>query len=209
MKTTDEFRILVADDDLGVIASYRHVLEPLTRSAKEDLNPDLEQELFGVSPDSGPANMRPLIVDYTDSGTAALRHVRAALQGGKPYAVIFLDMRMPPGPDGLTTAKAIRHIDKRVHIVFVTGYSDHDLLEVSDQVRPPERLHYMSKPVAPAKLRVVASTLTTLWAAESEYRVLPAQGDAASHVGLDDSAKRAASHHSTSFRMVPARFKET
>lgn len=166
MTSAEAPRILVVDDDLGVIASYRHVFERLTRPAEQEPHLQLERELFGTPTAPARSVPRPLAVDYADSGNAALQHVRAALQEGRPYAVIFLDMRMPPGPDGLATAKAIRLVDASVHIVFVTGFSDYGLEQLADQVRPAERLHYMHKPVAPANLRKVASALTTLWAGE-------------------------------------------
>jgi len=158
-------RILVVDDDLGVIASYRHVFERLAKVEPKAGLAHLEEELFGAAPASTGSVSKRLEVDYADCGNGALHHVEAALLDGRPYAVIFLDVRMPPGPDGLSTAEAIRRLDGDVHIVFVSGFSDYAETELSARVRPPERLHYVRKPVPPANLRKLATTLTVLWAA--------------------------------------------
>jgi len=147
-------RILVADDDLGVIAAYRYVLEgdeyaKLSRGRLEQL----DEDLFGTS--NAGAGLSSLRLQFVDQGEDAVKAVEKAVAESDPFTMIFLDVRMPPGLDGYETAALIRQIDPIVHIVFVSGYSDYtgeDLLEVggSDQ-----RVSIMPKPVWPAQLRSI------------------------------------------------------
>jgi CheY-like chemotaxis protein len=159
-------RVLVVDDDLGVIASYRHVFERLTRARDQSSLASLEEELFGRTAIADCDRPVRLAIDYADCGASAIRNVKAAQHQGAPFAVIFLDMRMPPGIDGLTTAEAIRRVDQQAHIIFVTGFSDYDERELAERVQPADRLHFLRKPVPPGQLRKVATALTALWTAE-------------------------------------------
>lgn len=59
-----------------------------------------------------------------------------ALDNGQPFDVVFLDMRMPPGPDGLWAATRIRELDELVDIVVATAYSDVNPEEIARQVPP-------------------------------------------------------------------------
>lgn len=160
MATAQKPRLLVVDDDLGVIAAYRLVLEKAAEheTVKTMFGLDaLEAELFETSPNRElPLQWR---VEFLDQGRDAVNAVRWAIDDKDPYAAIFLDVRMPPGIDGYEAAQQIRKIDPSVHIVIVTGYSDftyEDFLEIAG---PSDRLTYMAKPVWPDQLRKVARVL--------------------------------------------------
>lgn len=154
-------RILVVDDDLWVISSYRHVLEGDVygrASLACETTQKLEEELFGAPARSAEPNAA-WHVDFVDQGENAVEKVRDAVDSGDPYAVVFLDMRMPPGMDGYDTAQLIRSIDPDVHIVIVSGFSDfteEDLLEIAG---PEGRLSFLPKPVWPDQLRAAAADL--------------------------------------------------
>ncbi len=155
-------RLLVVDDDLGVIAAYRLVLETTKdrRTIHNMFGLDaLETELFGEQATDEPE--QDWRVTFVDQGLDAVHTVQWAIDDGDAYSAIFLDVRMPPGIDGYEAAERIRKIDPNVHIVIVTGYSDftyEDFLEVAG---PAEKLTYMSKPVWPDQLRSIASILTS------------------------------------------------
>jgi CheY-like chemotaxis protein len=153
-------RLLVVDDDLGVIAAYRLVLEktPDCRTVQNlfGLNA-LETELFGTSQ---PAEHIPeWRITFLDQGIDAVKEIQWAIDDGDPYAAIFLDVRMPPGIDGYEAAELVRKIDPDVHIVVVTGYSDYSYEDFLEIAGPADRLTYMPKPVWPDQLRVVARIL--------------------------------------------------
>lgn len=153
-------RLLVVDDDLGVIAAYRLVLEksPDSRTVESLFGlATLETELFG---EKQPEKQQPeWRITFLDQGLDAVKEVQWAIEDGAPYAAIFLDVRMPPGIDGYEAAELIRKIDPDVHIVVVTGYSDYSYEDFLEIAGPADRLTYMPKPVWPDQLRVVARIL--------------------------------------------------
>lgn len=160
MTTMRTPRILVADDDLGVIAAYRHVLESEAHaylSRRRRASDALEQELFGKS--SQPCEAPDWRVHFVDQGMDAIEAVRASIDEDDPFNVIFLDIQMPPGMDGYATARSIRRLDPTVEIVIVSGYSDYTPEELMEVAGPSERLHFLPKPVWPEQLQGLAQTL--------------------------------------------------
>jgi CheY-like chemotaxis protein len=153
-------RLLVVDDDLGVIAAYRLVLEksPDCRTVENLFGLEtLETDLFG---EKQPEKQQPeWRITFLDQGVDAVKEVQWAIEDGDPYAAIFLDVRMPPGIDGYDAAELIRKIDSDVHIVVVTGFSDYSYEDFLGIAGPADRLTYMPKPVWPDQLRVVARIL--------------------------------------------------
>ncbi len=154
-------RLLVVDDDLGVIAAYRLVLEKVSGGAVQSLFglDVLESELFGTKQlDEPPLEWR---VKFLDQGIDAVKAVQWAIDDNDPFTAIFLDVRMPPGIDGYEAAEQIRKIDANVHIVIVTGYSDYTEEDFIEIAGPQSHLTYMPKPVWPDQLRNVARILAS------------------------------------------------
>ncbi|GGD05031.1 transcriptional regulator [Aureimonas glaciei] len=160
-------RVLVADDDANVLDAYRRVLDGLTAGAgsvTSELDA-LSDELFGeFIVDVRDALLSDVV--YCRQGEQAVRAVEEARQCGRPFAIVFLDMRMPPGIDGLETARRIRRIDPDTNIVIVTGYSDHKPAEIAAAVGRPERLFYLLKPFDGGELQQLATALATRWSAD-------------------------------------------
>jgi len=161
-------RVLVADDDEQVLSAYRRVFQPLVADAdNENFGFDeLSAELFG-----DPATARrgsPALNDvlYCRQGEAAVAEVAASRDSGRPISVVFLDMRMPPGIDGLETARRIRSVDPDVSVVIVTGYSDHKPAAISDALGVPGKLFYLAKPFDVDELRQIASSLADRWVSD-------------------------------------------
>lgn len=151
-------RLLVADDDPGVITAYRLVLGKADESdnARELFGLDtLEAELFG-----GQGDVKPKWrVTFVEQGLDAVNAIKWALDDDDPFAGIFLDVRMPPGIDGYEAAKRIRLIDPNVHIVIVSGYSDYTREEFLKVAGPEYLLTIMPKPLWPDQMRKVATIL--------------------------------------------------
>lgn len=157
----DTPRILVADDEQPILRAYEQVL-----SDAKDLDP-LEAELFGDQPaDSG---MPHFDVRYCQQGEEVIRAVEEACQEGRPYGVAFLDVRMPPGVDGVEVARQIRALDPQINIVVVTGYSDLHPMEIARQVPPAEKLYYLAKPFHATEVQQFALALTSKWQRENDF----------------------------------------
>lgn len=142
------YRLLVVDDEESILGLYKEILSPA-----EDLGGDLDEE--------------PLLPDFEltmcNQGDQAVDAVRGAMAEGRPYSVALLDVRMPPGPDGVWTAENIRALDPNIEIVIVSAYSDVNTRELNRRVTPPEKLLYIQKPLHPEELRQLAKSLCAKW----------------------------------------------
>ncbi len=102
-------------------------------------------------------------IDTAGQGEEAFDMVRAALENKAPYAVMFVDMRMPPGWDGLKTAQKIREIDPNIEIVIMTAYADHSQDDLSREIGAPEKLLYIKKPFQSEEICQLALSLCAKW----------------------------------------------
>ena len=157
-------RILLVDDEPRILDELGKVLSPSEQSNAE-LN-ELENRLFNNSK----TNRRKTTsynVCCCRQGDEAVRQVQKAIEKNEPFAVAFIDIRMPPGPDGVSTAEGIRKLDPNIQIVMMTGYSDFDISEISHRIPPEDKLLYMQKPIHSQEIRQFALALTAKW--QSDY----------------------------------------
>ena len=130
---------------------------------------ELRSRLFRKGPAAGAAAPRraasfePVFCDQAEAAVAA---VKEALAREQPFAVVFLDMRMPPGRDGVWAATHIRELDPAVEIVICTAYSDVDPCEIGSYVPPEDKLSYLQKPFHPHEVRQMTIALASKWRAE-------------------------------------------
>jgi len=166
----NSFRILVADDEQGIIDAYRTVIEDINPPfARRSTIEDLEAKLFGEKKPVAPApTFTPVLCRR---GEEAVETIRKAREAGEEYPVVFLDVRMPPGIDGIEAAARIRTIDPEVNIVIVTGYSDTPLKEIAARVPPLDKLYYISKPFQKMELQQFVFALTAKWRADRTARL--------------------------------------
>ncbi|MCI5212330.1 MAG: hybrid sensor histidine kinase/response regulator, partial [Candidatus Electrothrix sp. ATG2] len=75
----------------------------------------------------------------------------------------FVGIRMPPGWDGMKTARRIRKIDPNIEIVIVTAYSDRSREEIARSVGTLHKLLFFRKPFDPDELMQVAVSLCDKW----------------------------------------------
>jgi CheY-like chemotaxis protein len=152
-------RILVIDDNRAIHDDFRKIFEPGLASAQ----PLAESgtALFGDSTMSVP---RPLFeVDFASQGSEGAALVERARSEHDPYAMAFVDMRMPPGWDGLETTTRIWELDPRVQIVMCTAYSDHSWEGIARRLGHSDRLLILKKPFDNIEVLQVASALTEKW----------------------------------------------
>ena len=162
-------RILVVDDDAQVLEAYGRVLADLVVKAPTngDEFDDLSAELFGGEPSEAVAEALIDDIVFCRQGEHAVATLEAAAAEGKPFAIAFIDMRMPPGIDGLETARRIRALDPDVNLVIVTGYSDHKPSEISLAIGRPEKLFYLLKPFDVGELQQLATALAHRWSTDN------------------------------------------
>jgi len=146
----EHIRILIADDDERILQAYREAFSE-TESTQEMRALDaLAAELFESSnvTDDEPH----FDVVACSQGDDAIDLAKQAANDGHPFDVVILDVRMPPGIDGVEAGCQIRKLDPDVEIVFVTGFSDMPLEELQRRVPPPIKLHYFNKPLSFSQL---------------------------------------------------------
>lgn len=166
-------RILVVDDERAVREAYQSILEGDPQEADSSMLHGLEAELFGNVQRSGPpASEVSFEATYCSGANEAVDAVKAAAAENSAFAVAFLDVRMPPGPDGVWAAEQIREITPDTDIVIVTAYSDSDPREIYARVPPPQRLFFVQKPFHEHEIRQIATALTQKWVAEQKIRQL-------------------------------------
>lgn len=156
-------RILFVDDEDSILESYRTVFEE--KSGRQRLD-ELEKDLF--SPQIPRLTAPVFETVYCHQGDEAVACVRNSLAENRPFSAVFLDVRMPPGPDGVTTAAEIRRYDPCINIVIVTAYSDISPTRISEQIQPPDKLLYIQKPFHIHEIRQFTMTLSAKWQLEQE-----------------------------------------
>jgi diguanylate cyclase (GGDEF)-like protein/PAS domain S-box-containing protein len=158
MSTQESRRILVVDDLPSIHEDFRKILEPL--AAATDLDMD-EAILFGDKPSSA-ISVR-FEMDSALQGAEALEKVRAARLAGRPFAMAFIDMRMPPGWDGVETVEHLWAEDPRLQVVLCTAFSDYSWAEVLARLDVRDRLLILKKPFDPIEAYQLANALTMKW----------------------------------------------
>ncbi|MBS0367061.1 MAG: EAL domain-containing protein [Proteobacteria bacterium] len=168
----DCIRVLVVDDEAEVRDSYRQIFAAADNSLEMTGFHQLRDRLFSKAPEQGRGRGRgaagqvAFATDFCAQAQEAVDAVRASLARGQPYAVVFLDMRMPPGHDGVWAAQQIREADAEVEIVVCTAYADTDPAEVGSFAPPEDKLSYLQKPFHPHEVRQMTIALASKWRAE-------------------------------------------
>lgn len=147
-------RILVIDDDPSLLEAYKDILQG--QSALDQVDPNsFFSSSESVSLQQG--------FDFTlaSQGQEGHQLARQALAEERPYAVAFMDMRMPPGWDGLATAKALRHLDPNIYVVIVSAYSDHSVDDIHNALEYDTL--FLRKPFMAEEIYQMARNLTQGW----------------------------------------------
>jgi len=158
-------RVLVVDDQPEIHADFRKILCPAEppsslRRAKE--------RLFGqgtaASSDAAPS----FDVRSAHQGQEGVREIALAREACEPVQVAFVDMRMPPGWDGLATIRALWQADASVQVVLCTAFSDESLDRVTAVLGNADKLLVLKKPFEPIEVLQLATALSDKWQAERD-----------------------------------------
>lgn len=156
MTTAPNRRILLVDDTASIHGDFRKILT--RRPAMPELDA-AEAALFG-QPLQAAGDDFELDSAYDGRSGAAL--VLSAVQAGRPYAMAFVDMRMP-GWDGVETIEQIWRIDPQVQVVICTAYTDHSWDQVMTRLDVRDRLLVVKKPFDVIEVSQLARSLTAKW----------------------------------------------
>src|SRR5579872_4348573 len=152
-------RVLVVDDNQAIHEDFRKILSPSTGGQTISA---AEAALFGG--DVPIQQSRPTFdVESALQGQDGVAMVALALAEGRPYSLAFIDMRMPPGWDGLKTIEELWKVDREVQIVICSAYSDYDWVEVLERLGSSDQLLILKKPTEPIEILQAASALSCKW----------------------------------------------
>jgi DNA-binding NtrC family response regulator len=160
-------KILLVDDEARIVDELFKVLTP--QELGNDELVELEDHLFGTS-ESNKKQTVSYDVCRCQQGDEAICEVQKALEKEQPFAVAFIDVQMPPGPDGVTTAEQIRKLDPNIQIVIITGHSDFDVCEITERIPPEDKLLFLQKPVHSQEITQFALALTAKWQSDHLLR---------------------------------------
>jgi len=158
-ETATQPRILVTDDNTAIHDDFRKIFASGLQS--DSALSAAETALFGeplVQADASTARMR-FRIDFASQGPEALAMVGRARTEGAPYAVAFLDVRMPPAWDGIETAARIWAEEPDLQIVICTAYSDYSWTDMLDRLGRSDRLVILKKPFDNIEVLQLASAL--------------------------------------------------
>jgi two-component system, cell cycle sensor histidine kinase and response regulator CckA len=102
-------------------------------------------------------------LDCAYQGNEALELVIQARQAGRPYAVAFVDFRMPPGWDGIETIEQLWKVDPALQVVICTAFIDFSTDEIMRRLRRADQLLLLKKPFDDMEVRLLAFALAEKW----------------------------------------------
>jgi diguanylate cyclase (GGDEF)-like protein len=156
----ENVRILITDDNAAIHEDFRRIL---AASAQDDTNlSDAEILLFGDAA-AAPAHHPAYALDFALQGQLAVQRVKRARADGRRYAMAFVDMRMPPGWDGLETIERLWAEDPHVQIVICSAHSDYDWRDIFERLGHSDKLLILKKPFEPIEVLQCASALSRKW----------------------------------------------
>jgi len=151
-------RILVVDDNLAIHEDFRKILGPDDAAGEFAA---AQAEVFGHMT---PATTRlKFELTFASQGERALELVQAATDAGRRYSMVFMDVRMPPGWDGLETTAKLWEVDPDLQVVICTAYSDKSWEEMMETLGHPERVLILKKPFDTMEVLQLAHALTEKW----------------------------------------------
>jgi len=160
-------RILIIDDNRAIHEDFRKVLTDTTGGSSMDA---AEEALFGDAVASQPKRVT-FQLEYAAQGLEGVEKIRQAREAGSPFAMAFVDVRMPPGIDGIETTVKLWEVAPDTQIVICTAYSDYSWDEMIAKVGYSDRLVLLKKPFDNVEVLQLACALTEKWRLAQEAKL--------------------------------------
>jgi len=157
-------RILLVDDNQAIHEDFKKILE--IQNTDHHFNA-LESELFGKK-DKESHSAHSYVIDSAFQGEDALELVKKSVYDHNPYAVAFVDVRMPPGWDGIVTIKKLWEVDPNIQMVICTAYADYSWKQIVQELENSNNFLILKKPFDVIEIRQLAASLTLKWTLQQE-----------------------------------------
>ena len=155
-------RVLIVDDQKEIHDDFAEMLRPrFMETVTDELAAAFTQQTDGsFLPEFELLNV--------NSGEEACEVIQAEKEAGRPLCVAFVDIRMPPGIDGIETIRRVRKIDRDLEVVIMTAYTDKTLVEIIEDMELLHKLLYIRKPFAREEIQQITLSLVGKWNIERE-----------------------------------------
>jgi len=153
-----DFRIIIIDDNPAIHQDFVKILTPIQPTHQLD---SLKEKIFGQETKHH-MTLPQFQIDTATQGQEGFEKIKEALSDN-PYALAFVDIRMPPGWDGIETIKHIWEVDPNIQIVICTAFSDYTWEETIDQLGMTDNLLILKKPFDSTAVRQLTAALTKKW----------------------------------------------
>ena len=187
-------RVLIVDDQREIHDDLTEMLRPMSAQ------PAADDDLSSAFVDETETPVLPQFqLLYATTGEEAYDIIANGKEWNRPIAVAYMDIRMPPGIDGVETIRRVRTIDRDVEIVIMTAYADRPLSEIVQDMELLHKLLYIRKPFAHEEIQQITLSLVGKWNVERELaenqrrprqRSPPAAGGAGRHRRRHGDARR-------------------
>lgn len=159
-------KIIVIDDNKAIHQDFIKILS----FTEENKQSDVEKKLFGDTSKKNKSILPHFQIDTALQGQEGVKLIQKAFKEGNPYALAFVDIRMPPGWDGIETIQRIWKVDPEIQVVICTAYSDYSWEETVEQLGEKDNLLILKKPFDNISVRQLAYSLTKKWQLLQERR---------------------------------------
>ena len=164
MANTPRHRILLIDDTQAIHDDFKKILGAVAVPEATQALENVEAALFGdESETTKPAHVHNFSLDSAYQGQEGLAKIKQAHDEGDPYSMAFVDVRMPPGWDGIETTAHLWEVEPDLQVVICTAYSDYSWDEMINRIGQSDRLLLLKKPFDPAEVLQMACALTEKW----------------------------------------------
>lgn len=163
MNQDNVLRIIIFDDNTAIHHDFIKIL--LDSAKQEDIElSQLEKKFFNIESQKKEMEKVPQFeIETASQGQEGVKKIAAALKENKHFALAFVDIRMPPGWDGIETIKRIWELDSNVQVVICTAYSDYTWEETVKELGKKDNLLILKKPFDSTAVRQIACALTKKW----------------------------------------------
>lgn len=162
--------ILIIDDNHSIHRDYKAVLCPEQYDRRDKKLDELENLLFADDEEDAEVIKTPrkriirnFFLQSAYQGEEAYQIVKKHKARGIRYPMAFVDMRMPPGWDGLETIERIREIDDEMFFTIITAYSDHTYETIIERLGPAAPVRILYKPFDPLEIYEMAYKIVSKW----------------------------------------------
>lgn len=156
---TNNSRILIVDDNPAIHRDFEKTLA----SHEDETELDRQEiEIFGTTQNLS-KKQSTFTLTYASQGQEALEKITEARESGQPFSLVFMDVRMPPGWDGIETSKKVWEVDPEIQIALCTAYSDYSWQRIVAELERSDQFIILKKPFDPIEAIQCAHALTAKW----------------------------------------------